>query len=130
MVCSPPGSSVHRIFQAKIIDHVAMPSSRESSQPGKISNSCLLHWQAVSLLMIHQGSPTKEMKPKQSHISFLVILIYSLTTSTFSAFLVNVILKPWKQTSFYMSQKVMSFRNKSLRAEWMLPPPLKNDESQ
>ena len=33
MVCSPPGSSVHGIFQARILEWVAMPFSRESSQP-------------------------------------------------------------------------------------------------
>ena len=31
--CSPPGSSVHRILQARILHWVAMPSSRGSSQP-------------------------------------------------------------------------------------------------
>ena len=31
---SPPGSSVHGILQAKILEWVAMPSSRGSSQPG------------------------------------------------------------------------------------------------
>ena len=31
--CSPPGSSVHRILQARILDWVAMPSSRKSSWP-------------------------------------------------------------------------------------------------
>ena len=31
--CSPPGSSVHRILQARILEWVAMPSSRGSSQP-------------------------------------------------------------------------------------------------
>ena len=30
---SPPGSSVHGIFQARILEWVAMPSSRGSSQP-------------------------------------------------------------------------------------------------
>ena len=30
MDCSPPGSSVHRIFQASILEWVAMPSSRGS----------------------------------------------------------------------------------------------------
>ena len=30
--CSPPGSSVHGIFQTKILERVAMPSSRGSSQ--------------------------------------------------------------------------------------------------
>ena len=32
MDCSPPGSSVHGIFQASILEWVAMPSSRGSSQ--------------------------------------------------------------------------------------------------
>ena len=31
--CSPPGSSVHGIPQARILEWVAMPSSRESLQP-------------------------------------------------------------------------------------------------
>ena len=30
--CSPPGSPVHGILQARIMEWVAMPSSRESSQ--------------------------------------------------------------------------------------------------
>ena len=33
MVCSPPGSSVHGILQARILEWVAMPFSRGSSQP-------------------------------------------------------------------------------------------------
>ena len=35
---SPPGSSVHGILQAKILEWVAMPSSRGSSQPGDLPN--------------------------------------------------------------------------------------------
>ena len=34
MDCSLPGSSVHGILQARILEWVAMPSSRESSYPG------------------------------------------------------------------------------------------------
>ena len=33
MDCSPPGSSVHGILQARILEWVAIPSSRGSSQP-------------------------------------------------------------------------------------------------
>ena len=33
MGCSPPGSSVHGILQARILEWVAMPSSRGSSRP-------------------------------------------------------------------------------------------------
>ena len=34
MDCSLPGSSVHGILQARILEWVAIPSSRGSSQPG------------------------------------------------------------------------------------------------
>ena len=34
MDCSPPGSSVHGILQARILEWVAFPFSRGSSQPG------------------------------------------------------------------------------------------------
>ena len=34
MDCSPPGSSVHGIFQARPLEWVAIPFSREASQPG------------------------------------------------------------------------------------------------
>ena len=33
MGCSPPGSAVHGILQARILEWVAMPFSRGSSQP-------------------------------------------------------------------------------------------------
>ena len=49
--CSPSGSSVHGILQAKIPEWVVMPSSRGPSWPrGWIHISlCFLHWQATSL---------------------------------------------------------------------------------
>ena len=34
MDCSPPGSSVHEVLQARILEWVPMPSSRESPNPG------------------------------------------------------------------------------------------------
>ena len=56
MDCNPPGSSVHGILQARILEWVAMSSSRRSSRSGKNSTPgstscllCLLHWQAASL---------------------------------------------------------------------------------
>ena len=42
MDCSPPGSSVHGILQARVLKWVAIPFSRESSQPRDwIQVSCL-----------------------------------------------------------------------------------------
>ena len=56
---SPPGPSVHGILQVRMLEWVAMPSSRESSQP-KGSNPCLLcllHWKDDSLPLNHLESP-------------------------------------------------------------------------
>ena len=50
MNCSPPGSSVHGILQARILEWVAIPSSRGSSQGSNLHVLCLLHWQVDSLL--------------------------------------------------------------------------------
>ena len=58
MDCSPPGSSVHGILQARILEWVAMPSSRGSSWPRDwICISYVLHWQADSLPLIPPGKP-------------------------------------------------------------------------
>ena len=55
MDCSPSGSSVHRILQARILEWVALPSSRGSSQPGiqPRSPACRQILYQLSL----QGSP-------------------------------------------------------------------------
>ena len=52
---SPPGSSVHGILQARILEQVAIASSWGSSQPrGGFHISCIT---AYSLLLSYQGSP-------------------------------------------------------------------------
>ena len=54
MDCRPPGSSVHGIFQARVLECVAISSSRGFSWP---RDQSLLHWQADSLPLSHLGSP-------------------------------------------------------------------------
>ena len=48
MGCSPPGSSVHGIFQARILEWVATPFSRRSSPPRDQTHisciSCIGRW--------------------------------------------------------------------------------------
>ena len=53
--CSPSGSSVHGVFQARILGWVAMSYSRGSFQPPCLL--CLPHWQVDSLPLCHLGSP-------------------------------------------------------------------------
>ena len=51
MDCSPPGSSVHGISQARILEEVGISSSRALPDPG--TELHLLHWQANSLSLSH-----------------------------------------------------------------------------
>ena len=56
--CSPPDSSAHGIFQATILEWVAISCSRKSSQPDLEPESpASLASQADSLLLSHQRSP-------------------------------------------------------------------------
>ena len=64
MDCSLPGSSVRGISQARILEWVAISSSRGSSPPTQGSNSyllCLLHWQIDSLLLSHLWSSIRNV---------------------------------------------------------------------
>ncbi|CAI9152549.1 unnamed protein product [Rangifer tarandus platyrhynchus] len=60
MACSLPGSSVHEILQARILEWVAISSSRGSSRPRDQTKSpaaAALH--SDSLALNHQGSPLR-----------------------------------------------------------------------
>ena len=51
-------SSIHGILQARILEWVAVPFSRGSFQlRDQTCISCLLHWQAGSLLLAPPGKP-------------------------------------------------------------------------
>ena len=54
-VCSLPDSSVHGILQARILEWIAMPSSRESSQPRCLL--CVTHWRGIFYPLGHLESP-------------------------------------------------------------------------
>jgi len=55
MDCSPPGSSVHGIFRARILEWVAMPPSRDLPNPGM--NPALLNCRQILYRLSHQGIP-------------------------------------------------------------------------
>ena len=55
-LCRPPGSSVHGILQAIILEWVAMSSSRGSSGLN-LHLLCLLPWPAGSLPLAPPGKP-------------------------------------------------------------------------
>ena len=65
--CSPPGSSVHGIFQARILERVAISFSKDlpdsEIEPESPVSPAL---QAISLLLNHLGSPAGWVKGKRS----------------------------------------------------------------
>ena len=57
MDCSLPGSSVHGILQARILEWIAVPCCRRSSDSGiKLESLCLLHQQVGSLILAPPGN--------------------------------------------------------------------------
>ena len=108
MDCSPPGSSVPGIFQARILEQVAMSSPRLSSQLRDQTHiSCLLHWQAGSLPLVQRGK-----QPKRRSTSNLVLetvctslvrsawYLYQLTNRlVFCEWEVQINKGHWKQSS-------------------------------
>ena len=58
--CSSPGSCIHGIFQARILEQVAISFSKGSSLPRDWTLVlCFLHRQVDSLPLHHLGSPKK-----------------------------------------------------------------------
>ena len=74
MDCSLPGSSIHGIFQARVLEWVPISFSRGVSQTQGL-NPCLLHWQVDSLPRSHQGSPTLCYRCHIGNISMFIICI-------------------------------------------------------
>ena len=79
MDCSLPGSSVHGIFQARMLEWVAI--SLQGIFPTQGSNPCLLHWQADSLPLSYQGSPLQVLGGCRLDLS----AVLGRTAATFGA---------------------------------------------
>ena len=68
MDCSPPGSSVHGILQARVLEWSAISLQRIFLTQGwKPHLLCLLHWQADSLPLAPPGKP---------HCVYVVYIFY------------------------------------------------------
>ena len=83
---SPPGSSVHGILQARILEWVATPSSR-GIFPSQGSNPllCLLHWQATSLPLVPPGKPIYIMRVVNESESPVQLFVAPWTTQPWNS---------------------------------------------
>ena len=81
MDCSPPGSSIHGILSARVLEWVAIPFSRGSSQPRDQTCVSFVSFLAPPPRRCHQ-KPWKKLrpdqasffKPQKSKICFLLII--------------------------------------------------------
>ena len=68
--CNPPGSSIHVILQARILEWLAISFARDLPNPGIEPRSPAL--QADSLLTELQGKPsTQDKYPRETHIQVI-----------------------------------------------------------
>ena len=81
MDCTLPGSSLHGIFQEKILEWVAISSSRRSSWP----RNGLLRWQAIRLPLRQVVSPSVlGTSPNSSSMSWLTCFELFLCARSYS----------------------------------------------
>ena len=73
MDCSPPGSSVHGILQARILECVATPFSRGSSQPRDQTASSV-----APTPLGHQGSLINDIDSWKFKLNLIFLLYYFL----------------------------------------------------
>ena len=111
MNCSPPGSSLHGILQARILEWVAIPSSKIIF-PTQGSNPGLLHWHVDSLPLAPPENPRSSVVLAftfRSLIHFELIFKLDLRKS------INHRLLLWTTTGLY---SVPLFSHPSANQAW------------
>ena len=88
MDCSPPGSSVHEILQARILEWAAV------SSPGNLLNPGLLHCRQILYHLRHQGNP--KIYSKSCFYKYFILII----PKSYSRFCEIFYLAFWKKPHF------------------------------
>ena len=106
---------VHGILQARILEWVAMPSSRVSSNPreSNLCLLCLLHRQAVSLLLSYWGSPINGMHThKYIYTNFGLLLLFNIMIWDSSTLICENVICPFQESAnfFYKGSASKYFR--------------------
>ena len=71
MNCTPPGSSVHGLLQARILEWVVIPFSHGSSLT-QGSNAGLLYCRQIIYGLNYQGSPQLRLKERKRRVGFFL----------------------------------------------------------
>ena len=111
MDCSIPGSSVHGIFQAKVLEWVAISFFRGSSPPGDqtwvshIAGRCFTVWATREALSVFRNLTSF---PLSVHFSFLQDKIHFTVSPFIKALLFqSPSLFSFKDLAFYSAEKIV-----------------------
>ena len=103
MDCSPPGSSVHEIFQARILESVAISFSRESSRPkNRTQVSCIADrfctvWATQEAPKLKQYSMSIHLsKARRTLLSRLLRILRSFFYRTMPINFLEILLSHWE----------------------------------
>ena len=97
MDCSPPGSSVHGILQARILEWVDISYSKGIflTQRSNLCLLCLLHWQADSLYLWNPGSPKALVRERERECVCVCVCVCVCSVMPDSLWLMDRFLCPW-----------------------------------
>ena len=117
MGCSPPSSSAHGILQARILEWVAMTSSRESSQPRH--GTCISSISCIASRFFTTSTTWEaHIYGVDIHKSINVIIPACLA---FFYFLISFIINMYY---FYTKKKrdhsEVKYKNKQIKTKWLL----------
>ena len=99
MDCSLPSSSVHCIFQARILEWVAMPSARGSSQSGDLPNPVNKHAFLMSPALA--GAVFNTRATWETHIHIYIYTHIDGSPSLFESLYHTTLLLPKTDISTY-----------------------------
>ena len=116
MDCSPPGCSIHGILQARILEWVAIPSSKGSSQPRDWTQISLI---AGRFFTIWYSDWVKTFSPKFLKMMLHCFVIFSSTEAKFEVNLLFVSnIDKWRDFPFTLKFKKLTVWKMLLISFW------------
>ena len=98
MACSLPGSSVDGILQARILEWIALPSSKGSSWPRDLPHaSCFQHWQVGSLSVAPPGKHIRSITDENYSHRLKELILFLKNLSLEAVFYFYFKAKDWKR---------------------------------
>ena len=112
MNCSPPGSSIHGIFQARILEWVTISFSRRSSWPrdwtevSRIVGRCFTVWATREVNPKHLANPPGNYDQSQQGVRLRLTEVKWLTITR----LIHGRARIWNQITLVLKPKILLYQ--------------------